>query len=577
MQRQSLQRIGYIMLFFLLAISCTLLDIHMIHDSRIMMKWFGCCGVILLLAFLQVYVLAKQRIHVRIVDLAVVIFLLYILGADYFRNELSEPVILRMVCLGLMYLVFRQSIEKSSFDICMGILFAIGFALAIWGIAQFVLAVLHHQPLHTAVTASFDNPAGYALALSLTFAIGIYLLTITNLHRWQCNMVYVALAAIVMALILSFSRTGWLSVLCVSAYAYCSYGKRSRRRWVLSLLVVVVLLAFFYFVKQDSADGRSYIAICTSQQIADAPWLGHGRYGFSRAYMDYQAAYLDAHPDSRFMRLADNTHHPFNEWLHLAVRYGLIGVLLVVIVLLSLGSALRHCIKLGYSPLLGILIALFPFTLFSYPMQYPLAWVMLIMVIAFLAKYSRCLYTASYSMAVPLTLLLCACTASPLLYRAVRAEVVWYDVATRSLSGQTRYVMPRYEELYTHLRHSPHFLYNYAAELNYIGEYHRSQQVLSRCMKRMNDYDTHLLAASNHEHMGNYGLAEAHLRKASAMCPVRFVPLYQLAKLYGKMGRYEDQRQMAQQIMDKEVKVSSPRITEMKDEMRYILEETDFK
>ena len=124
------------------------------------------------------------------------------------------------------------------------------------------------------------------------------------------------------------------------------------------------------------------------------------------------------------------------------------------------------------------------------------------------------------------------------------------------------------------MRHSPHFLYNYAAELNYIGEYHRSQQVLSKCMKRMNDYDTHLLAASNHEHMGNYGLAEVHLRKASAMCPVRFVPLYQLAKIYGKMGRYEDQRQMAQQIMDKEVKVSSQRITDIKNEMRNILEET---
>ena len=94
-------------------------------------------------------------------------------------------------------------------------------------------------------------------------------------------------------------------------------------------------------------------------------------------------------------------------------------------------------------------------------------------------------------------------------------------------------------------------------------------------MKRMHDYDTHLLAASNHEHMGNYGLAEAHLRKASAMCPVRFVPLYQLAKLYGKMGRYEDQRRMAKQIMDKEVKVPSQRITDIKDEMRYILEETE--
>ena len=137
--------------------------------------------------------------------------------------------------------------------------------------------------------------------------------------------------------------------------------------------------------------------------------------------------------------------------------------------------------------------------------------------------------------------------------------------------------MPRYEELYKHLKDSPHFLYNYAAELNYIGEYTRSQQILDECMLKMNDYDTHLLAASNHEHMDNHGLAELHLRKASAMCPVRFVPLYQLTKLYGKMGRSEEQRQLAQQIMDKEVKVPSQRITEIKDEMRYILEDTDFK
>lgn len=59
--------------------------------------------------------------------------------------------------------------------------------------------------------------------------------------------------------------------------------------------------------------------------------------------------------------------------------------------------------------------------------------------------------------------------------------------------------------------------------------------------------------------------------------PVRFVPVYQLAKLYGKMARYDDQRRIAQQIMDKEVKVPSQRITDIKDEMRYILEESDFK
>ena len=126
------------------------------------------------------------------------------------------------------------------------------------------------------------------------------------------------------------------------------------------------------------------------------------------------------------------------------------------------------------------------------------------------------------------------------------------------------------------MKHSPHFLYNYAAELNHIGEYCHSQQVLEKCMYRLSDYDTHLLAASNHEQMGNYGLTEQHLQKAAAMCPVRFIPLYRLAKLYGKMERYCEQRAIAQQIMDKKIKVPSQRITEIKNEMRYILEETNY-
>ena len=224
----------------------------------------------------------------------------------------------------------------------------------------------------------------------------------------------------------------------------------------------------------------------------------------------------------------------------------------------------------------GLLVALLPFTLFSYPLHYPLAWVLLIMATAMQARHTKVLFSLSAKRAVPLLALSLVCAASPLLYRTIHAEWEWYDVATRSLSGQTRYMIPRYEALYGRLKHSPHFLYNYAAELNYIGEHTHSQQILDECMQRMDDYDTRLLAASNHEHIGNYDLAEKHYRKASAMCPVRFVPLHRLAKLYGKTGRYGDQRIMAQRIMDKEVKVPSQYITEIKDEMRYILEETDY-
>lgn len=575
MQRQSLQHIGFATLFFLLVASCMLLDIAVVHDSRIMMKWFVSCVVSILFAASLFLWGKRQQVRIRIVDLAVVLLLLYILIYDYSRGDLSQPILLRIVALALLYLVFRQSIGENLLNTCYAIFLMLASVLAVWGIVQFVLAVIHHQPLHTAVVGSFDNTAGLALALSLSLPVGAGLLSLSESSPLQRYCIHVALGVILLALLLSASRTAWLSALCTGVYVY-SLREKKKRRWIgLFLAVTSLSVGLLYLFKQDSADGRSYIALCTEQLIADAPWWGHGRYGFSAGYMACQAEYLSEHPDSRFAWLADNVRHPFNEWLYLIVRYGIIGIMLLIGILLTLLPGIRHELRSRRILPIGLLVALFPFTLFSYPMQYPLAWVTLTLAVASLARLTRSVCHLSVRWVFPAFSLLLACASVPLFYRTIHAELEWHDVTSRSLAGQTRYVLPRYEALYSTLRHSPHFLYNYAAELNYIGEYCRSQQVLDECMCRMDDYDTRLLAASNHEHMDNYELCELHLRKASAMCPVRFVPLYRLAKLYQTMGRHEELHSLARQIMDKEVKVPSRRVTEIKDEMRYILEEAD--
>lgn len=573
MRQRCLLYIGLTTLLFLLIASCMLLDIPLFHDSRLMSKWFGCYAAVLVLSASLFGWSDTRCASIRIADLGIVLFVAYLFCSDYIRDELCEASLLRMGVLLLLYLIFRQSSDSKVQYVCMTIFLFMGSILAVWGIAQFVLAVIHHQSLHTAVVGSFDNTAGLVLALSLSLPVGVGLLSESSpLQRYG---IYAALGVILLALLLSASRTAWLSTLCIGVYAYCLHEKK-KHRWIGLFLVIALLsVSLLYFFKQDSADGRSYIALCTEQLIADAPWWGHGRYGFSAGYMSCQAEYLSAHPDSRFVWLADNVRHSFNEWLYLMVRYGIVGIMLLFGILLALLSAFRYefCSK-RILPV-GLLIVLFPFTLFSYPMQYPLAWVTLTLAVASLARHTRSVCHLSVRWVVPAFSLLLACASVPLFYRTIRAEVEWYDVATRSLAGQTRYVLPRYEALHHRLRHSPHFLYNYAAELNYIGEYFRSQQVLDDCMRRMDDYDTHLLAASNHEHMGNYGLCELHLRKASAMCPVRFVPLYRLAKLYQTMGRHEELHSLARQIMDKEVKVPSWRVTEIKDEMRFILEEIE--
>lgn len=574
MRQRCLLYIGFAMLFLLIA-SCMLLDIPLFHDSRLMSKWFGCYAAVLVLSASLFGWSDTRCISTRIADLGVVLFVVFLFCSDYIRGELCEASLLRIGVLLFLYLIFRQPSDSKVQYACMSIfLFTTGI-LAVWGIVQFVLAVIHHQPLHTAVVGSFDNTAGLALALSLSLPVGAGLLSLSESSPLQRYCIHVALGVILLALLLSASRTAWLSALCTGVYVY-SLREKKKRRWIgLFLAVTFLSVGLLYLFKQDSADGRSYIALCTEQLIADAPWWGHGRYGFSAGYMACQAEYLSEHPDSRFAWLADNVRHPFNEWLYLIVRYGIIGIMLLIGILLTLLPGIRHELRSRRILPIGLLVALFPFTLFSYPMQYPLAWVTLTLAVASLARLTRSVCHLSVRWVFPAFSLLLACASVPLFYRTIHAELEWHDVTSRSLAGQTRYVLPRYEALYSTLRHSPHFLYNYAAELNYIGEYCRSQQVLDECMCRMDDYDTRLLAASNHEHMDNYELCELHLRKASAMCPVRFVPLYRLAKLYQTMGRHEELHSLARQIMDKEVKVPSRRVTEIKDEMRYILEEAD--
>ena len=575
--QQSVERTGFAILFSLLVLSCTLLDVTIVHDSRIMMKWFGCCAISLAMAA-SLFLWSKQRYTcIRIADLAIGAFLLYILFTDLYRGDFSEPIAVRITSLGLLYVVFRQPIGKSAINVCFVILLAVCFIVAVWGIVQFVLAAIREQPLQMAVVGSFDNPVGFAVTLAPAIPIGVHLLALPDLHRSQRASLYVSLCVIILAILLSGSRTGWLSLLCSGMYTYAVHNRSKGVNIVLLSLGIVLLLVVFYFIRQDSADGRSYVALCTWHQIADAPWLGHGRYGFSSSYMDYQAAYLTNHPESRFAWLADNVQHPFNEWLHFIVGYGIAGMSFIMAIFVILRPAMKRSIQSEGMVFAGILIALLPFTLLSYPLQYPLPWVLLTMAVAMLTGYTREVFRLSAKSLVPIFTSVIVYLIAPSYYRVLRNEMEWYDVATRSLSGQTRYVMPRYEELYSDMKHSPHFLYNYAAELNYIGEYRRSQQVLEKCMHRLSDYDTQLLAASNHEHMGNYGLAERHYHKATAMCPVRFVPLYRLAKLYGTMERNDEQRNMARRIIDKAVKVPSLRITEIKDEMRYILEETDYQ
>ena len=84
----------------------------------------------------------------------------------------------------------------------------------------------------------------------------------------------------------------------------------------------------------------------------------------------------------------------------------------------------------------------------------------------------------------------------------------------------------------------------------------------------MPNYDTVLLIADNAKECGDADMAEEYYRLASRMCPVRFVPLYGLFRLYEELNQLDKMEKVGIVIISKPMKVSSFKVREIKSYVR---------
>jgi tetratricopeptide (TPR) repeat protein len=157
----------------------------------------------------------------------------------------------------------------------------------------------------------------------------------------------------------------------------------------------------------------------------------------------------------------------------------------------------------------------------------------------------------------------------------MKAEIRWNTIAKQSLAGKTKEVLPEYDKLYKYHGKNGLFLYNHAAELHEVKEYTKSLSVFERCIRYCNDMDVQMLLACNYKELGRYDEVEKHLKLAASMCPGRFMPLYELTELYTATGRTDEARTLAQQIIDKKVKIPSTTIHAIKQKMRELIDRED--
>lgn len=505
-------------------------------------------------------------------------FALLCIGSVFmYSTQITDPYIVSkwlytilFVLIITIYCSIRMLLGKSvKFDIRLaGMSIVIVSSLqAIYGLSQ-CFNITTFNTFYK-IMGSFENPTGFSacLCVSLPFFVVFQLLNENKQIRYLVCFLGII---VVIAIVLSYSRAGIISVAIVIAI-FLFQKLKQKRIWKYLLLCSSLILLLFgcYWMKKNSADGRLLIWQCGINMVKDAPWIGHGLGSFEAHYMDYQANFFKQCGQSRFSMLADNVKQPFNEYLGLLLNFGIIGLLVLLLLMVIIIYCYRKNPSVEKQIAFYSLSSIGIFSFFSYPFAYPFVWVVTFLSIFIitseyikplfsniLIKKIACMFILTYSL-----------FGSNKLFERIQAELDWGKASTLALCKSYNETLPTYERLEKMFVSNPYFLYNYAAVLQEMKQYTESLEVALKCRQYWADYDLELIIGENYQQLNKPELAEKYYNSASMMCPSRFLPLYKLFHLYKTNGEKERSLAMAEAVISKPMKIKTTTIRMMKREM----------
>lgn len=426
-----------------------------------------------------------------------------------------------------------------------------------------------------AVTAGFDNPAGLASALAVTFPFASVPWRESGDSRTACRLpvpltfLLLLFVADAFVLYVAGSRAGIIALAAglAALRPLSSCGKRVRVA-VAAILspALMAALVLMFARKGASTSGRSLILRCSWDLFVQHPLTGHGFGGFRRCYMSHQASWLAQPGNGSLSQLADNVNHPLCEYMAVLVNHGVAGLAILLTALaLTLRHALRHPTAAGRVPL-AVISAIAVMSLFSYPFRYPLTLAALAFSVMGIYSDSAVrvgrraagFLTASAALAATLAAVL-------LLYPWLKAQMEWKRVLDRTDTEHvTVDVLSAYDRLEPELRRDPYFQYSRALVLLCAGHVEEAKQAAEASLSRLDNYDTWLLAGDIERSLGNVRVADSIYVHAGAMCPSRFMPLYRRFTLYQDTGDAERIREVGGEILSKPMKVNSAEVRRMR-------------
>jgi tetratricopeptide (TPR) repeat protein len=158
------------------------------------------------------------------------------------------------------------------------------------------------------------------------------------------------------------------------------------------------------------------------------------------------------------------------------------------------------------------------------------------------------------------------------------AYITWNDAFDLYNYGLYEESLEDYKKAYPVLKHNGEYLVNYGKSLSIAEKHAEALSILEQAKSYQSNSVLYTALGDSYKALEKYKSAEQQYSQAASMAPAKFYPLYLQAKLYDASGQEQKALEIANTILEKEVKVHSTAIDEIKEEMKTIKErETTMK
>ena len=402
------------------------------------------------------------------------------------------------------------------------------------------------------VTLPFDNPSSLSLHLCLLISL---MLTTTRGEHGKIRILTIILIALAGLIVWEVRcRTG---IICLIAIVATELSKVKRRSiiYISLALTFAVCIVVTLCMKTESTSGRMFILHRTWDLICTEPIFGHGSHGFESKYMPLQADFFSLHPNHHAAWLADQVNHPLNEFLYLWVNYGIVApILLLGIFVAPVILQIRNRHKLGRDCYTLPIIPIFIFSLFSYPLKYPMTWTCLAFIYTPIAwGMIQKIILSKYRYA--LTAL--ACIFIVMITWFIKQDIDINNLHRKVKHGYARAIITQYDKAYDIHSSDARFLYSYMFAQFQAAQFCNAMNTYEKLRQLKSTYDMELLAGDIQKYAKRPIDAIKHYTTAHQMCPSRFSPLQGVMEVYDNCGETELRDSIARIIIEKPAKIRS--------------------